>query len=104
MIMRSLGGIDEVAEWVGVPPTTARAWSTAGIPRKHHAVIMMLARRKRLGNKVTIEKLQETNAFGKAWRQGRIGRKASTLPPSPSTILRRRRAAAAATTPSPLED
>jgi hypothetical protein len=104
-ILRLLGGVDVVADWIGLPPRTVRSWATHGIPAKHHYLVLQLVKRKRLGKKITIEKLLETNAFGRAWREGRIGRKASSLSPSPSTVRRRRRAAAtAATTSRPSED
>jgi hypothetical protein len=103
-IIRLLGGVDALAEWMCVPPRTVRAWGTMGIPPKYHYLLLQLARRKRLGQKITVEKLLMTNAFGRAWRQGRIGRKASTLPPSPSTMYRRRRAAITTATTSPPED
>lgn len=105
-IMRLLGGVDALADYMGLPSRTVRSWGTHGIPKKHHSLIMELVKRRRLGEKITIDRLLETNAFGRAWRQGRIGRKASTLPPSPSTVRRRRRVAvnAETTTSHPLKD
>lgn len=89
-IVKRLGGIGEVAEYFRLSYRTVEKWGMNGIPRKYHGPVLVMVEGTKMAKVITARALMTSLQEAKARKAGLVGRKASTLPPSPSTIRRRR--------------
>lgn len=91
IIVRAMGGKPFLADYFHLDLKYVTRWRYLGIPRKYHHAMLVLAKQRGVADRVTMDLLRESLEHTRLRKLGLVGRRASTMPPSPATLYRRRK-------------